>query len=145
MSENPNVWRRVFSGRPVWMNALMLFCFYMTFVYVPWDLLMKPLERDVDVWLGIMFTGWQAKVGAVAHWLVYAAGSWGFYRMRPWMHPWAAVYVAQVGMAMFIWSLHAPASPGAWAAPVAAAPFALLAWKLWDSRSRFQPEAAPGP
>ena len=143
MSENHNGWRRLFEGRPWWINALMLFCFFMTFIYVPWDLLVKPLEKDVDVWLGIMFTGWQAKASAAAHWVVYAGGAWGFFRMRPWMHPWAAIYAAQVGLAMFIWALHAPGSPGSWTAPIAAMPFGLLAWKLWNSKQLFQRE--PGP
>ena len=58
--------RSLFAGRPWWMNGLMLFCFFMSFIYVPWDLLLKPLEKDVDVWFGIMFTGWQAKVSAAA-------------------------------------------------------------------------------
>ena len=31
-----------FAGRPAWMNALMVFCAYMAFVYVPWDFLIKP-------------------------------------------------------------------------------------------------------
>ena len=36
------------------MNALLLFCAYMTFVYVPWDFLSKPVaeadpEADVRV------------------------------------------------------------------------------------------------
>ena len=34
--------RALFAGRPTWMNALMVFCGYMAFVYVPWDFLIKP-------------------------------------------------------------------------------------------------------
>jgi hypothetical protein len=27
----------LFAGRPAWINALMVFCAWMAFVYVPWD------------------------------------------------------------------------------------------------------------
>ena len=52
----------VFEGRPVWINALMVFCAFMSFVYVPWDFLVKPTEMDQEVWLGITFTGAAAKI-----------------------------------------------------------------------------------
>ena len=42
----------VFVGRPGWMNALMAFCAYMAFVYVPWDFFVKPVAEDQEVWLG---------------------------------------------------------------------------------------------
>jgi hypothetical protein len=61
----------------------------MAFVYVPWDFLWKPVSRDEEVWLGIMFTGWGAKLTEPLHWAIYAAGFYGFYRMRSWMWPWA--------------------------------------------------------
>ena len=95
----------VFAGRPGWMNALMAFCAYMSFVYVPWDLFVKPVAQDQEVWFGILFTGWSAKVMAVPHWLVYGAGAYGFYHMRPWMWPWASLYVGQIAFAMLVWSL----------------------------------------
>ena len=76
------------------MNALMLFGASMPFVYLPWDLFAKPVAEDAEVWFGIMLTGWAAKAAEPLHWAVYAAGTYGFYRMRPWMWPWAAIYVA---------------------------------------------------
>ena len=94
-----------FAGRPAWINALMVFCAYMAFVYVPWDFLWKPVARDEEVWLGIMFTGWAAKLTEPLHWAIYAAGFYGFYRMRAWMWPWAAVYAGSVAVGMLVWPL----------------------------------------
>ena len=50
-----------FRLRPLWMNAVMLFCAYMAFIYVPWDFLFKPMAEDEEVWFGILLTGWAAK------------------------------------------------------------------------------------
>ena len=83
----------------------MVFCAYMAFVYVPWDFLWKPVSRDEEVWLGIMFTGWGAKLTEPLHWAIYAAGFYGFYRMRSWMWPWAAAYVGSVALGMLVWPL----------------------------------------
>ena len=96
--------RDVFRGRPLWMNVLMVFCAYMAFVYVPWDLFVKPVARDQEVWFGVLFTGWAAKVLALPHWLVYLAGAYGFRRRRPWMAIWAPLYSAQVAIAMAVWN-----------------------------------------
>ena len=46
-----------------------------------------------------------AKLTEPLHWAIYAAGAYGFLRMRPWMHPWAAVYTAQIAIGMLIWPL----------------------------------------
>ena len=93
------------AARPGWINALMVFCAYMAFVYVPWDLFLKPVARDEEVWFGILFHGWAAKLTAPPHWAIYAAGLFGFWRMRAWMWPWAAVYAAQVALGMLVWPL----------------------------------------
>lgn len=95
--------KQFFAGRPIWMNALMLFCAYMTFVYMPFDLFWKPVEQDQEVWFGYMLTGWAAKATAPIHWMIYGAGFYGFWRMKPWMHPWAAIYVFQVAIGMAVW------------------------------------------
>ena len=81
----------VFAGRPAWMNALMVFCAFMAFVYVPWDFFVKPVAEDQEVWLGVMFTGAAAKFGEPLHWAIYAAGAHGFYRKSHWMWPWASM------------------------------------------------------
>ncbi len=122
------------------MNALMLFCAYMAFFYLPWDFFWKPVAVDVEVWFGIMFRGWAAKAAEPFHWLVYAAGAYGFYRMRPWMWPWAAVYVAQIAVGMLVWSVVQMEGPAGWAMGiVSAAAFTGLATALWRARPRFQP------
>jgi hypothetical protein len=83
-------WREQFERRPWWMNVLMVFCAYMAFVYVPWDLLFKSVARDTEVWFGLAFRGWSAKLLAPLHWAIYAAGAYGFWRNRAWMWPRAA-------------------------------------------------------
>lgn len=131
--------RGLLEGRPWWMNALMLFCAYMALVYVPWDLFAKPVAEDEEVWFGIVLRGWAAKATEPLHWAIYAAGAWGFYRMRSWMWPWAAVYVAQIAIGMLVWSLHDARSLGWWAGAIAALLFAALAVALWRARPRFGP------
>ncbi len=132
--------RALFDGRPLWINALMLFCAYMAFFYLPWDLFLKPVEADQEVWFGILFTGWAAKLAAIPHWAIYAAGTYGFWRMRAWMWPWAAVYAAQIALGMLVWSLREFEGGRAWLAGVAACvPFAALSYALWQARPRFRP------
>ena len=59
---NTVVWlREGLARRPLWMNAILLFCAYMTFIYLPWDIFIKPLKVDQEVWFGVLFTGWAAK------------------------------------------------------------------------------------
>ena len=126
--------RKLLAGRPHWMNGLMLFCIFMTFIYVPWDIFIKPVEVDQEVWFGIMFTGWAAKFTALPHWAVYAAGAYGFWKMAGGMWPWAAVYVAQVAIGMAVWTLH---EQGVVAATVVFIPFGALTWALWNARPLF--------
>ena len=45
-----------FALRPIWMNAVMGFCFFMTFIYLPWDIFIKPLAEDQEVWFGVQET-----------------------------------------------------------------------------------------
>jgi hypothetical protein len=129
----------IFDGRPAWINALMVFCGFMTFVYLPWDLFAKPVETDQEVWFGILFTGWAAKLTAIPHWAIYAAGTFGFWRSCSWMWPWAAVYTAQVAVGMLVWNLRELEGGSAWVAGIAAfIPFAALARALWNARPHFQ-------
>ena len=130
-----------FAGRPAWINALMVFCAYMAFVYVPWDFLWKPVSRDEEVWFGIMFTGWGAKLTEPLHWAIYTAGFYGFYRMRSWMWPWAAAYAASVAIGMLVWPLLY--QHGFLLGAVAFVPFALLARALWQAESQFGEERVP--
>ena len=134
------VWR----ARPWWMHALLAFCLYMTFIYLPYDLFFKPVAADEEVWFGFVLRGWWAKATAPLHWLIYAAGAWGFWRMSRWMWPWAAVYCGQVAVAMAVWNV-VDARGGGWLPGlVAAAVFLVPTVALWRSKRRFQGEAGSG-
>ena len=133
--------RYVFAGRPAWMNVLMAFSAYMAFVYVPWDIFVKPV--DEEVWFGVRFHGGWAKFLGLFHWAVYAAGAYGFRHMREWMWPWAAVYTAQVALSMLVWPmLYAGGVLGFLFGLFAFVPFAFLSLALWNARDVFQ-EARP--
>jgi uncharacterized protein len=130
--------RLVFGGRPAWMNALMVFCFFMAAIYVPWDFFVKPVAVDDEVWFGILFHGYLAKLTEPLHWAIYAAGAYGFLRMRPWMHPWAAVYTAQVAIGMAVWPLvYRGGVSSLLVAAVAFVAFGLLARALWRAEPLF--------
>lgn len=127
------------SRRPWWMNSLLLFCTYMTFVYVPWDFLSKPVTEAEEVWFGIMLTGMAAKATEPLHWLIYFCGMRGFWRQKTWMHPWAALYTLQIAFGMFVWSVLDSQGSGPLAGLLAAIPFVVIAALLWREKSRFQP------
>jgi len=128
------------SRRPWWMNAMLLFCLYMALIYVPWDLFVKPAAVDEEVWFGVRFHGWAAKVLAVPHWAVYAAGAVGFWRMARWMHPWAAVYGLQMTIAMVVWPLLYVDGENRYALAAASGTvFAGITLALWRARPWFQP------
>ena len=86
------------------MQLLLGFCLFMALVYMPFDLFLKPVAEDQEVWFGFMLTGWAAKATEPLHWAIYAAGAVGFWKMRSWMWPWAAVYALQVAIGMAVWS-----------------------------------------
>jgi O-antigen ligase len=125
------------------MNLIWAFCLYMTFIYLPYDLFWKPVAEDQEVWFGILLEGWAAKLTAPLHWAIYAAGAYGFWKMSRWMWPWAAVYVAQVAIGMFVWSLTDARGGGAVFAVIAGAVFAIPTVALWRARDRFQRGVAP--
>ncbi|MGH0036944.1 MAG: SDR family NAD(P)-dependent oxidoreductase [Myxococcota bacterium] len=131
--------REIFGDRPWWMNVLMVFSAYMTFVYMPWDIFLKPVAEDAEVWFGVLFSGWWAKLLALPHWFVYAAATYGFRRMRPWMRPWSAAYVAQIAIGMFVWNtLQLGGFLGLAMGVVVAIPFSFLALALWNARDAFE-------
>ncbi|MEC8821568.1 MAG: hypothetical protein VYA08_11790 [Pseudomonadota bacterium] len=129
--------KALFKGRSLWMNGLMLFCFYMTFVYMPFDLFYKPVAADQEVWFGLLLSGWLAKLTEPLHWLIYALGSYGFLNMKSWMWPWAGIYVLQVAIGMFVWSVADERGGGVLFGGVAALPFVLLTVVLLRSKQRF--------
>ncbi len=124
--------------RPWWMNVLWAFCLYMTFIYLPYDLFFKPVAEDEEVWFGFVLHGWAAKLTAPLHWLIYAAGAYGFWKMARWMWPWAALYMAQVAIAMLVWNL-IDERGGGWTAGLVSAAIVLLPTvALWVAKGRFQ-------
>lgn len=137
------VFAKIAAGRPWWMTGLMLFCAYMAAIYVPWDLLVKPVAQDEEVWFGVVLRGWAAKATEPLHLAIYAAGTFGFWKMRSWMHPWAALYVLQIAIGMTVWALLDARSPGWWSA-ASGLPFLALAWLLWRSAELFRRDTAPG-
>ena len=127
------------GARPWWMNAVFAFCLFMTLLYLPYDLFWKPVASDAEVWFGLPLHGWAAKATEPLHWAIYAAGAFGFWKMRAWMHPWAALYTAQVAIGMLVWALTDARTDGrglALGVPPFLA-FGALAWQLWRSRAHF--------
>jgi hypothetical protein len=118
------------------MTGLLAFCAYMAFLYEPFDLFWKPVETDTEVWLGIPLHGVWAKATEPLHWAIYAAGTWGFWKMRRWLHPWAALYTASVAIGMLVWAIGDERAGLRVGLPAFAA-FAALAVALWRARSRF--------
>jgi hypothetical protein len=115
----------------------MLFCAYMTFIYLPWDFFWKPVAVDQEAWFGVVLTGWAAKATEPLHWAIYAAGTYGLYRMRAWMWPWASLYVLQIAIGMFVWQLLDDRGRGWPMGVVAALPFLVLSVMLWRARPLF--------
>jgi short-subunit dehydrogenase len=137
-------WKAQLARRPWWMNLLFFFCLYMAVVHIPLELLFTPVARDEEVWLGIVFRGAAAKLLTIPHWIVYVLGAYGFWRMRPWMWPWAAVYAAQVALAMLVWGLvHLEGFTGVLLALVSPLPFLGLAGALFLERDRFERDKTP--
>ena len=119
------------------MNGLFYFCLYMTFIYMPFDFFLKPVAEDHEIWLGFTLTGWWAKATEPLHWVIYGAGAFGFWRMRRWMWPWAAVYTAQVVIAMVVWNLVNVRGGGIVSGLIAGAIFAVPMVALWRAKERF--------
>jgi hypothetical protein len=113
----------------------------MTFVYMPFDLFVKPVAADAEVWFGVMVHGWAAKLTEPLHWAIYAAGAYGFWKMRPLMWPWASLYVGQISIGMLVWNLLEPGGQGWLGGLISAAVFVVPAIALWRARDRFRGSA----
>jgi len=123
-------------SRPWWMNLTFYFCLYMTFIYLPFDLFLKPVDGDEEIWFGFTLTGWWAKATEPLHWLIYGLGAYGFWRMKTWMWPWASVYVAQIVIAMFVWNILNDMG-SLMSAFISALIFSMPMIALWRSRQKF--------
>jgi short-subunit dehydrogenase len=96
------------------------------------------MAEDEEVWFGILFTGFWAKVLAIPHWFVYAAGVYGFRRRRPWMAFWAPAYAAQVALGMYLWTaMETGGFSGIFVGLFPAAPFIGLTYAFWNARDYF--------
>lgn len=133
--------KTIFRGRPIWMNVLMVFCAYMTFIYMPFDMFIKPVAEDEEVWFGYMLTGWAAKATEPIHWAIYGFGFYGFLKMKSWMFPWASLYVFQVAIAMGVWG-YLYGSGSIVGSIVVGAVFAVLGVMLWLAKPQFSGLAA---
>jgi len=133
--------RAQWSRRPWWLNLILLFSLFMTFIYSPFDVVLKPLAEDEDVWFGVMFHGTAAKIGGVVHWVVYAALAWGLWKMTPWAWLLGSLYTTQVAIAMFVWPILQNQPNGLVGALIAGALFAIPAFAFWRSRALFTARA----
>ena len=130
--------RERLQQRPWWMNVLMLFCAYMAALYMPWDFFVKPVAQDAEAWFGFLLHGWWAKLTEPLHWAIYAAGAYGFWRMRSWMWPWAALYAAQVALGMLVWNIVYVGGARGWVGGlVSFVPFGVIAVALWNAQDQF--------
>lgn len=120
----------------MWLNLILLFCAFMTFFYMPFDMLLKPVAEDQEVWFGFMLTGWAAKATEPFHWLIYGFGCYGLWHNKKWLHPWAALYTLQVAIGMALWSILN--SNASLSAALVAIPFLFLAWMLWRAKPLFK-------
>jgi hypothetical protein len=122
--------------RPWWLTGLLGFCLFMTFAYVPYDFFVKPVDEDQEVWLGFMLTGGWAKATEPLHGALYALGAYGLWKMRAWLHPWAALYTASVAIGMLVWGVTDPRTK-VWMGLIPFAAFGGLAYALWRARALF--------
>jgi hypothetical protein len=132
-------WSDLLRRYPLPVSGLFLFSVFMTFVYLPYDMLVKPFTQSVaqaeEVWFGFMLRGWAAKLTEPLHWLIYAALGHGFYRDRPWAFALGALYALQVAIGMLVWAA-LYVSPGVvWMGSIVASLlFAVLAAAVWRAR-----------
>jgi hypothetical protein len=101
-----------------------------------------PEVRGTEVWFGFELTGRAAQLTAPLHWAIFALGAWGFWRMRPWIWPWASIYAFGVAASHLVWNQTSP-NGGGWRAGLAqAALFAIPALALlWARPARARPGA----
>ena len=128
--------REDWHSRPWWMNLIFYFCAYMTFIYMPFDLFLKPVEEDQEIWFGFTLTGWYAKATEPLHWIIYGLGTYGFWKMKTWMWPWASIYVAQIVISMFVWNILSYRGD-LLSAIISASVFCIPMVMLWISREKF--------
>ena len=121
-------------------ELIFYFCVYMTFIYMPFDLFVKPVAEDHEIWFGFALTGWWAKATAPLHWLIYGLGAYGFRHMKPWMWPMGGV--TPVVIAMVVWNFINVRGGGLNAAIISGLIFTVPMVALLRSRGKFQSKQA---
>jgi len=134
---NTSFLQQELQRRPWWMNIVFVWCVILA-LGVPYELLSRPVAEDIEVWFGFELTGWLAKGGGFIHVLIFTAGTWGFWKMRAWIWPWAAVYVAQVAISHLMWSELSPNGRGWPTGLIQAVGITIIAVLLWRARPLFQ-------
>lgn len=126
--------------QPGWMTIGAALCAATVVVSVFRDLFL-PASREVEVWLGLEFTGWIAYATAPLHWAIFAVGAWAFWTGRPWIVPAAAGYLFYAAFSHLVWSEASPHGRG-WpiglvqAAVIGGAGWFLLQLRALDDASR---------
>ena len=82
-----------------------------------------------------------ARATAPLHWALFAAGAYGFARLRSWIWPWASVYGFYVALSHLVWS---EASPNGQGWPIGLLQAALLSIPGWLLLRARPPARAPG-
>ena len=130
----------ILKRRPFWMNVVFLFCVYMTFVYLPWDVFIKPIAEDEEVWFGFIFYGWMAKLGGIVHWIVYGSLAYGLRYMRPWARICVGLYLLQVAWSIFVWALLTDYPNSVWPSLTVASVFLFLSILFFRNKASFNSE-----
>lgn len=121
------------AERPGWATAGALFCAGTLLFLVARDLGLAHV-REVEVWAGFEVHGLWARLTAPLHWAIFAIGAWGFWRLRPWIWPWASVYAFYVAGSHLVWNLTSPSGRGWSAGLVQLALFSAPGVLLWWAR-----------
>jgi short-subunit dehydrogenase len=120
------------------MNALMIFSAYLGFIHLPLELFLKPVARDAEAWFGLLLHGWAAKATTPLHIAIYAAGAYGFWQMRAWMWPWAALWAAQLAFGTLVWNVVYVGGTRGWTGGlVGGVAFSFVALALWRAKPLF--------
>ena len=119
--------------RPAWATPMALFCLATLAYIIPRDLFL-PHAREVEVWAGFELRGFWAQATAPLHWAIFAAGAWGFYKLRSWIWPWASLYAFYVAGSHLVWNLTSPHGEGWLAGLGQLVVFSVPGVLLWRAR-----------
>jgi len=130
--------------RPWWEKAALGLCLFGALAYVPYDLFGTPVAEAEEVWFGVTLRGRAAKLGELAHWVVWAVGAWGLWHRRTWVPVAAGTYLAQVAIAHVVWSELDPRGRGLGVGLLQGLVFGALALGWFRARRAFARAAPAG-